>query len=720
MDGKGTDLEVASPILHTRGKEAFDDAVEEYNIAGVWLFNPRNQTIARADGLVHQVRAKTCDVLVLLIRHHDRVVTTEEFFDQVWEGRFVGENVLKRSIFELRHIFEDKSRDYIATAPKRGYRLKAAVARVRPDPPEPQPQIQPQPPSKPETTVPLAPVSAEAEQAQPDVRVSPAPIDIEPSSPIRSRFDFKRLVVGGFFLFLLIWGMAQKQALRQAQDENLQLQNGSAQMSRFMLDMLARYKTTGSRHESALKAMLDEERPRIDQRKLSPAERLRQLRFLAACYLAGGHYADARMVLDQSVRMGEEIHGKDAEEVIRIKFALVETLVAMNERQAAYDTARYTLDLIRSAHESDKELLGSGYYWMAMAQLECIYPYCDRPKALASGKQNAEMAIALFSESLGADATETGDALWLLNWFVRDSARKVEISRRALDIYLSNLGELDEKTAAAYAELSRTLATWGGDLESGERYMLKALAIRQKLYPENHYQVGKTYRYLGEQYMFMNQPELAAGYFAKASTVIGAVKGAGDPENLEALMWLAKAYLYRDKLTLAESAIAQAMDIIGTHQITPPYYLLQEMKAVEMRVKSETLARESSLDELMADIKLNRMLGLQAKNTFATAVVEHEYQTLLLRKEPGWLDETRYMDTFNLFLDDYLRLNRYFVRPDLQFVAARSMRLCRRKSEALCGSVRDALQRRNLEAPEQIVAHSDSAELVRTSVVESF
>ncbi|WLQ13428.1 winged helix-turn-helix domain-containing protein [Hahella aquimaris] len=595
MDGKGTDLEVASPILHTRNKEAFDDAVEEYNIAGVWLFNPRNQTIARADGLVHQVRVKTCDVLVLLIRHHDRVVTTEEFFDQVWEGRFVGENVLKRSIFELRHIFEDKSRDYIATAPKRGYRLKAAVAPVRPDQPEPQPQLPPEQ----ETAAPLPPGSLEAEHAPSDVTISPAPVEIAPPSPRPSRFDFKRLAVGGFFLCLLIWGMAQKQALRQAQEENLQLQNDSVQMNRFMLDMLARYKTTGSRHESALKAMLDEERPRIDQRKLSPAERLRQLRFLAACYLAGGHYADARMVLDQSVRMGEEIHGKDAEEVVRIKFALVETLVAMNERQAAYEIARYTLDLIRMAHESRKELLGRGYYWMAMAQLECIYPYCDRPKALASGKQNAERAIALFSESLGVDATETGDALWLLNWFVRDSASKIEISRRALNIYQANLGELDEKTAAAYAELSRTLATWDGDLESGERYMLKALAIRQKLYPENHYQVGKTYRYLGEQYMFMNQPELAAGYFAKASTVIGAVKGAGDPENLEALMWLSKAYLYREKLPPAERAIAQAMAIIATHQITPPYYLLQEMKAVEMRVKSEKLAQESSLDQVL-------------------------------------------------------------------------------------------------------------------------
>ncbi|ABC33313.1 DNA-binding winged-HTH domains [Hahella chejuensis KCTC 2396] len=706
MDGKGIDSEVASPVLNNRGKADFDDAMEEYNIAGVWLFNPRNQTIARADGLVHQVRAKTCDVLALLIRHHDRVVTTEEFFDQVWEGRFVGENVLKRSIFELRHIFEDKSRDYIATAPKRGYRLKAAVALVRPDPPEP------------ETMTP--PASAEAEQAPSDVTVSPAPVATIPTASWYSRLDLKRLAVGGFFLFLLIWGMTQKQALRQAQEDNLQLQNDSAQMNRFMLDMLARYKTTGSRHESALKAMLDEERPRIDQRKLSPAERLRQLRFLAACYLAGGHYADARMVLDQSVRMGEEIHGQDAEEVIRIKFALVETLVAMNERQAAYDTARYTLDLIRTAREADKELLAHGYYWMAMAQLECIYPYCDRPKALASGKQNAEAAMALFSESLGADATETGDALWLLNWFVTDSARKVEISRRALDIYQANLGELDEKTAAAYAELSRTLATWGGDLESGERYMLKALAIRQKLYPENHYQVGQTYRYLGEQYMFMNQPELAAGYFVKASTVIGAVKGAGDPENLEALMWLAKANLYREKWSLAESAIAQAMEIIASHQITPPYYLLQEMKAVEMRVKSETLARESSLDELMADIKLNRMLGLKAKNTFATAVVEHEYQTLLLRKEPGWLDETRYIDTFNLFLDDYLRLNRYFVQPDLQFVASRSMRLCRRKSEALCGSLMEALQRRSLDLPEQVIAQSDSGELVRTSVVEPF
>ena len=98
---------------------------------GSWLVQPTLNTISQ-NGTSTRVEPKVMEVLVCLSRHAGEPVTKEELLETVWRDTFVTDDVLKRSVSELRRVFEDDAREsrIIETIPKRGYRLLAAVQPV--------------------------------------------------------------------------------------------------------------------------------------------------------------------------------------------------------------------------------------------------------------------------------------------------------------------------------------------------------------------------------------------------------------------------------------------------------------------------------------------------------------------------------------------------------------------------------------------------------------
>jgi TolB-like protein/tetratricopeptide (TPR) repeat protein len=100
---------------------------------GSWQVEPSLNTVSRNGASVH-LEPKVIQVLICLAERAGEPVTKEELFQTVWPNTFVSEDVLKRSISELRRVFEDDSREprVIETIPKRGYRLLAAVERPKP------------------------------------------------------------------------------------------------------------------------------------------------------------------------------------------------------------------------------------------------------------------------------------------------------------------------------------------------------------------------------------------------------------------------------------------------------------------------------------------------------------------------------------------------------------------------------------------------------------
>lgn len=92
------------------------------------IVHPQLNRIDGPEGAV-QVEAKMMGVLLCLAEAAGQVVSRETLIEEIWEGAFVSDDVLTRSVVELRKVFADDSARprIIETIRGRGYRLIAPV-----------------------------------------------------------------------------------------------------------------------------------------------------------------------------------------------------------------------------------------------------------------------------------------------------------------------------------------------------------------------------------------------------------------------------------------------------------------------------------------------------------------------------------------------------------------------------------------------------------------
>ena len=90
---------------------------------------PSLNSVTGPAGII-RLEPKIMQVLVCLAAHAGQVVPKERLMRTVWPDTFVGDDVLTRSISELRRVFGDdvKEARFIQTIPKSGYRLTAGVS----------------------------------------------------------------------------------------------------------------------------------------------------------------------------------------------------------------------------------------------------------------------------------------------------------------------------------------------------------------------------------------------------------------------------------------------------------------------------------------------------------------------------------------------------------------------------------------------------------------
>ena len=93
-----------------------------------WLVQPQLNIINSKDTTA-RIEPRVMEVLVYLANNADQVVTKDTLMQTIWGGRFVTEEVITTSIFELRRALGDDARNprFIQTIPKKGYRLIAPV-----------------------------------------------------------------------------------------------------------------------------------------------------------------------------------------------------------------------------------------------------------------------------------------------------------------------------------------------------------------------------------------------------------------------------------------------------------------------------------------------------------------------------------------------------------------------------------------------------------------
>jgi TolB-like protein/DNA-binding winged helix-turn-helix (wHTH) protein/Flp pilus assembly protein TadD len=100
---------------------------------GAWRVDPALDEISR-DGHKVKLERRAMQILMALAQAGGRPVSVEGLLDQVWAGLVVTPDSVYQAIASLRRVLDDdpKAPTYIASVPRRGYRLIAPVSQVEP------------------------------------------------------------------------------------------------------------------------------------------------------------------------------------------------------------------------------------------------------------------------------------------------------------------------------------------------------------------------------------------------------------------------------------------------------------------------------------------------------------------------------------------------------------------------------------------------------------
>ncbi|WP_406670407.1 lysine decarboxylation/transport transcriptional activator CadC [Raoultella terrigena] len=157
---------------------------------GEWLVTPSVNQISRK-GRQLTLEPRLIDLLVFFARHPGEVLSRDELIDNVWTRNVVTSHVVTQSISELRKSLkdgDDSSLEYIATVPKRGYKLTVPVIWCTEEGEELTPLLSP-----------LAP-QAVPEAAAPSAPVAPG---VQPPARPERRKRISTFIVWGLFLLAL-------------------------------------------------------------------------------------------------------------------------------------------------------------------------------------------------------------------------------------------------------------------------------------------------------------------------------------------------------------------------------------------------------------------------------------------------------------------------------------------------------------------------------------
>ncbi len=95
---------------------------------GPFQLNPETVRLFK-DGVEIELEPQVFDALLLLLKNRDRVVSKQEMFEQLWQGRTLTDHVITRIIYELRKVLDepDAQQSYIRTIRRKGYQFEAAL-----------------------------------------------------------------------------------------------------------------------------------------------------------------------------------------------------------------------------------------------------------------------------------------------------------------------------------------------------------------------------------------------------------------------------------------------------------------------------------------------------------------------------------------------------------------------------------------------------------------
>jgi TolB-like protein/DNA-binding winged helix-turn-helix (wHTH) protein/Tfp pilus assembly protein PilF len=119
---------IFSELFQNAVKSNRSNSVYEF---GPFVLNPAEHTLLR-DGESVPLRPKVFDTLLVLVKNSGHLVEKDELMSAVWQGHFVEEGNLNKTISMLRQALGESAEGnrFIETVPKRGYRFVADVRDV--------------------------------------------------------------------------------------------------------------------------------------------------------------------------------------------------------------------------------------------------------------------------------------------------------------------------------------------------------------------------------------------------------------------------------------------------------------------------------------------------------------------------------------------------------------------------------------------------------------
>ena len=99
----------------------------------IYRFGPYELDMAkvelRAAGTTRDLEPQVFALLALLVENHDRLVSKDEIFEKVWDGRIVSDAALASRVKSARQAVGDngKSQGFIRTVHRQGFRFVANV-----------------------------------------------------------------------------------------------------------------------------------------------------------------------------------------------------------------------------------------------------------------------------------------------------------------------------------------------------------------------------------------------------------------------------------------------------------------------------------------------------------------------------------------------------------------------------------------------------------------
>jgi len=100
---------------------------------GRWSVDPGTGALTDANS-TRRLQPRAMAVLQRLAQSAGELVSKQQLLDEVWEGAYVGDDVISRCVADIRRAMDDDARrpTIIETMPRRGYRLIAPVERSAP------------------------------------------------------------------------------------------------------------------------------------------------------------------------------------------------------------------------------------------------------------------------------------------------------------------------------------------------------------------------------------------------------------------------------------------------------------------------------------------------------------------------------------------------------------------------------------------------------------